>query len=691
MLGKGKKTLFWASLLILPLIFSLLPRTYVNASDEQSLYVDSFDKTFTEWFEVPALNGSVYLDSINYPDEYIQSEGVPDQEEGWFAFENLYGEITSVWLETYCRKIEGNPTFTVIIDDGTGSTIQKNFAPLTSWTWVVWNITDHLDTTTKVNNAKVKFRSYRRYLTDYERSCDSFDDTKTGWERYGTSPYLKYPTSYVESEVNNDEIGDFGFLNISTELVTVSVAKLEIRSEQYIRGADDNIRIFIWDDSASAYVDLGTITPTSGWQTIDIFPWINTALDVNMAKIYLVHEAVGAVNLVRVSQAQLLVSYTQDGKQQIDCARLNVTYTPIEKIDCNWIGISNALAGGTTKFSSDWTDLNQSEGLSHNRFSTNNTGAWLNDTWTDLWENVVWAIATKTLNSTANLIIAFRFYVNDTSGTEYASTICFFITSSANYGFALDFDGIDDYVCVEHDASLNFGSGDFSVQLWLKTSSIAIGNGIINKWGSSGSDVGWFIVMTSAGKIRVYLDDGIDYIQPLTDESVNDGKWHMLTFTRGYWLKFYIDGEFVKQVNASMIDNIDENDPLLFGVLDSDTHSDWLNGTIDEPLFFSREINSTEITYSYNNGNGRYTPLNQDGIVAWYHFDEGKGTMISDETSNNNDGTLYGDTDEWVIGKIAKPLIPPKPQFFPYFGLGVLFALMIGLVVALAFASSKRK
>jgi len=113
-----------------------------------------------------------------------------------------------------------------------------------------------------------------------------------------------------------------------------------------------------------------------------------------------------------------------------------------EWIDCQNIGVNNTVAGELTLFSSDWTDINDAEGLSHFLFSTNNTGTWVNDTWSESWRSVVWADATKTLNS-SEVTVSFRFYINNTEGTEYASTICYFPTYipaieegfGAGYGF----------------------------------------------------------------------------------------------------------------------------------------------------------------------------------------------------------------------------------------------------------------
>lgn len=91
--------------------------------------------------------------------------------------------------------------------------------------------------------------------------------------------------------------------------------------------------------------------------------------------------------------------------------------------DCDYIGLDNTLAGQPTEFSSQWSSLNASKGLSRFRFSTNNTGTWRNDSWSDAWDGV-WARTTKNLNWTAGITVGFRFYVNDTNGEVWASKIC---------------------------------------------------------------------------------------------------------------------------------------------------------------------------------------------------------------------------------------------------------------------------
>jgi len=118
----------------------------------------------------------------------------------------------------------------------------------------------------------------------------------------------------------------------------------------------------------------------------------------------------------------------------LDWIPAKVTYTEAPpSFDCNWIAINNTLSGYATLFSTEWTDLYDANGLSHFLFSTNRTGTWQNDTWSNAWRDTVWADHEAVINNTG-YIEAFRFYVNDTAGTEYGSSVfCVQITNDDFY------------------------------------------------------------------------------------------------------------------------------------------------------------------------------------------------------------------------------------------------------------------
>ena len=259
-----------------------------------------------------------------------------------------------------------------------------------------------------------------------------------------------------------------------------------------------------------------------------------------------------------------------------------------------------------------------------------------------------------------------------------------------DYGFALDFDGVDDYVSVAHDDTLNVGTGDFTIEFWFKTDVDEIECWFNKTDYMNGGQIfiykGAFVHET----INFYIADA-GWINEATATAENmleffDGEWHHLIASKASGTLFiYIDNEQKASEDASSVGSLDTTAPIWLGRY---TSLSWLASEIDEFRFYTRAISEAERTYSYYQGYGKYTPLNQTALVAWYHFDEGLGTEIFDETENNNDALLYGDTDEWVIGKVAKA--PPKAQFFPYFGLGALFALMIGLVFGLGIGYKKR-
>jgi hypothetical protein len=64
--------------------------------------------------------------------------------------------------------------------------------------------------------------------------------------------------------------------------------------------------------------------------------------------------------------------------------------------------------------------------------------------------------------------------------------------------------------------------------------------------------------------------------------------------------------------------------------------------------------NQGEYTETFNVTLYAGTPINETGLVGYWNFDEGAGTIAHDSSGNNNDGTIYGAT--WTSGKIGNAL-----------------------------------
>lgn len=90
---------------------------------------------------------------------------------------------------------------------------------------------------------------------------------------------------------------------------------------------------------------------------------------------------------------------------------------------------SSDIAGSNSELSIEWRD---EDGLSGYIASTNVTGAWANETWTQgYWNSTTtdgYARITKTLPSIADQIISFRFYANDSDGLWTTTSVESFTT-----------------------------------------------------------------------------------------------------------------------------------------------------------------------------------------------------------------------------------------------------------------------
>jgi hypothetical protein len=91
----------------------------------------------------------------------------------------------------------------------------------------------------------------------------------------------------------------------------------------------------------------------------------------------------------------------------------------------------------------------------------------------------------------------------------------------------------------------NFGSGDFTVELWLNTN-IADGAGILTQatgGGAASTSWGFFVGYTSSTSIDFYLSNVTTYFANTGGGVINDNTWHHVAFSRsGSSGKLFVDG-----------------------------------------------------------------------------------------------------------------------------------------------------
>ncbi|MDD3732221.1 MAG: LamG domain-containing protein, partial [candidate division Zixibacteria bacterium] len=225
------------------------------------------------------------------------------------------------------------------------------------------------------------------------------------------------------------------------------------------------------------------------------------------------------------------------------------------------------------------------------------------------------------------------------------------LSGGVSGGSALSLDGINDYVDAGSDTDLDNvfeGTQQFTVELWLNSKvGTPRAEVVWSKWLADPFGGGVFRINDS----RVpyfHIRDGENVMYALAPTGVTLDKWHHIAVVRDAQnITVYLDAIAGTPVATSL--NISAADASLligYAVLNN-----YFTGSIDEVRAYNRALSVEEIRYHYNRG----------GPVAHWKFDEGSGITAYDETSNNNDGTLYGEmatstTYGWTEGRHGSAL-----------------------------------
>ncbi|MBA7492007.1 hypothetical protein ES702_02556 [subsurface metagenome] len=211
--------------------------------------------------------------------------------------------------------------------------------------------------------------------------------------------------------------------------------------------------------------------------------------------------------------------------------------------------------------------------------------------------------------------------------------------------YALSFDGVNDYV--------DCGSGDnlteWTLEAWVIASEVPwmeqpfISKGdeyvfypkINEYWIDIGENQHWWAGFRD--------DEGTGHETDSINTYLLDSWVHLVATFNGSYIILYMNG-----TQDGISEDYSEFTPL--------HHSDTLyighgaglpfNGTIDEVRIYNRAINSSEVSFSYNNGNGN-DPLSETGLIHRWEMNEGVGTMIQDSVGANN-GTLKNGVN-WIV------------------------------------------
>ena len=235
-----------------------------------------------------------------------------------------------------------------------------------------------------------------------------------------------------------------------------------------------------------------------------------------------------------------------------------------------------------------------------------------------------------------------RAYATNSNGTSYGVTNMVIIPPPLNI---LQFDGVDDYIEIASDASLDITSA-LTVEAWINPADTINSQVVVGKIASGGNcaDMAYALRINSSG-IRLEVGDGTScYNSPFYLMERN--KWYHVV---GYFdgantaIGLYVNGRLIGE-NSATASLRTTTTPLSIGRYNS-TFNQNFEGKIEELRIWNDVRTQKEIADNMC----KQITGGEANLVVHYDFNQDTGNTILDKTSNGLDGTSYNmDNSDWV-------------------------------------------
>ena len=201
--------------------------------------------------------------------------------------------------------------------------------------------------------------------------------------------------------------------------------------------------------------------------------------------------------------------------------------------------------------------------------------------------------------------------------------------------YSLNFDGVDDFIEIPQGDSFFGSSGDFSISSWVKIDQFIGSQEPIFE--SNIENELQLMVVNNDGRLTLNVGGG------LVAESLpliwNLNQWYYVTvINNSGTASFYRDAVAITSIPFT-VGNINSRSFTSLNLgKDDQTNNFYLNGSLDDFSYFNIALTQNDIQNHMN-----CSPIgNENGLIGFWDFGEGSGSLVQDLTLNGNDGTING-------------------------------------------------
>lgn len=171
---------------------------------------------------------------------------------------------------------------------------------------------------------------------------------------------------------------------------------------------------------------------------------------------------------------------------------------------------------------------------------------------------------------------------SDTARTFTANGNAQIDTAQSKFGGASGlFDGTGDYITAPNSADFQFGSGDFTIENWIRLNAVGQFHEIANQMTNSAR--GWMYDVTSGNKLRLYGFISSWQELGISTTSLTTGQWYHCAVTReGTSFRLFLDGVLEDTTVISGAFTEENSTPFTVGYIGDGSLSRYMNGWIDD-------------------------------------------------------------------------------------------------------------